>query len=163
MHQRIARHLLGAAGRDCRRPEMSPEGINDQCAEDDSRGSRGQRVQDGPASGGRPMHSHNGPSAVAQAQRNQTDYKKDGNLVGNDVIDIMANHDHASPCQFGQREPALCGRPVWDGISFAERRPVAVIDRLGQICFPPQCFQQVSLWAMRATFGIAGRTREQIA
>src|ERR1700685_3370132 len=60
---------------------------------------------------------------VAQAKRNQTDYKKDGNLVGNDVIDIMANYDHASQCQFGQREPALCRRQVWDGISFAERRP----------------------------------------
>jgi hypothetical protein len=52
---------------------------------------------------------------------------------------------------------------VWDGISFAERRPVAVIDRLGQFRFPSECFQPVSLWAMRATFGIAGRTREQIA
>ena len=111
----------------------------------------------------RPMQAHDGPSAVAQAKRDQTDHKKEGNLVGNDVIDIMANYDHASQCQFGQREPALCGRQVWDGISFAKRRPVAVIDRLGQFCFSSECFQQVSLWAMPATFGIAGRTREQIA
>jgi hypothetical protein len=113
--------------------------------------------------GGGPVQAHDGPSAIAQAKRNQTDFKKGGNLVGNDVRDIMANYDHASQCQFGQREPALCGRQVWDGISFAERRSVAVIDGLGRFRLPLECFQQVSPWAMRATFDIAGRTREQSA
>jgi hypothetical protein len=121
-HQRIARNLLGAARRDCRGPEMSREGINDQCAEDDSQSSRGERVQDGPAPGGRPMEAHERPSPVAQTKRNQTDYKKEGNLVGNEVIDIMANYDHAFQCQFGQREPAYSGRQVWDGDQFRRAR-----------------------------------------
>src|SRR5437879_4279851 len=48
---------------------------------------------------------HRRPTAVPPAQGDQAQHKQDRHFIGNDVIDIVPDHDEGAERQLGRREP----------------------------------------------------------
>jgi len=101
-HRHIACNRVYATGRDSGRPESGSQRIDHDRTQYQSSHRCAERDQDGPPPRVGPRQSHCSPAAGSHPQRNQTNHEQDGDLVRNNVIDVMADHNGAAKCELSQ-------------------------------------------------------------
>ena len=106
-HRHIASNCVYTTWRNGGRPEPGGQRINHDRTKYQPCGRCPERDQDSPPPRVGPTQSHCSPAAVPHPQRNQTDHEQDRHFVGNDVINVMADHNSAADYELGQRKPTL--------------------------------------------------------